>query len=101
MNNLDFSALALIFLVALGTYSLRVSGLLLSSKFSNEGRVKIFLDYLPSTLLLALIFPSIIKEGISGIVATCIIVLCMYKTKNIFLSMSLGVLSVFIFRTYF
>ena len=91
---LDSYSLIIIFLVALGTYSLRVSGLLLSNKFSKEGRVKVFLDYLPATLLLSLVLPSIIKEGIFGIIAGLCIVLCMYKTKNILFSMFLGMLIV-------
>ena len=60
---LEFSSLILIAIVALGTYSLRVSGLLLSNRLVKEGRIKIFLDYLPATLLLALILPSIIKQN--------------------------------------
>lgn len=94
MQAIDLNALLLIFFVALGTYSLRVSGLLLSNRFKNEGRIKIFLDFLPSTLLLALVVPSILKEGIAGLIATIFISICMYKTKNILLSMFLGVIIV-------
>jgi len=97
---LDSYSLIIIFLVALGTYSLRVSGLLLSNKFAKEGRVKVFLDYLPATLLLSLILPSILKEGVSGIIASLCIVLCMYKTKNILLSMFLGVFIIALNRNF-
>ncbi len=62
MNDFTFSALTLIFLVAVGTYRLRVSGILLSSRLSKNRNIELFLDYLPSTLLLALVFPSIVKE---------------------------------------
>ena len=102
MAEINISAILLIALVGLGTYSLRVSGLLLSSKFvKDEGRVKIFLDYLPASLLLALVIPSIIKEGMVGLLASLVIVLCMYKTKSVLLSLVLGVLIVAVSRNYF
>lgn len=97
---LEFSSLILIAIVALGTYSLRVSGLLLSNRLVKEGRIKIFLDYLPATLLLALILPSIIKEGVSGLIASAFIILCMYKTNNILLSMCIGIAIVGLNRNF-
>lgn len=101
MAEVDLNALLLIGLVALGTYSLRLSGLLVSNKFvKDEGRIKIFLDYLPSTILLSLVVPSILKEGFIGVFATACIILCMYKTKNILLSMVIAVLIVAFSRDY-
>jgi|GEM_PF-1474631 len=98
----NINAVLLIALVGLGTYSLRVSGLLLSSKFvKDEGRVKLFLDYLPASLLLALVVPSIIKEGVIGLIASIVIVLCMYKTRSVLLSLVLGVLIVALSRNFF
>lgn len=101
MAEVSISSLLLIALVAIGTYSLRVSGLLLSSRFvKDEGPFKVFLDHLPSTLLLALVVPSILKEGILGLVAGLVIMLCMYKTKSILLSLVLGVLIVALSRNF-
>lgn len=101
MAEVSISSLLLIALVAIGTYSLRVSGLLLSSRFvKDEGSFKVFLDHLPSTLLLALVVPSILKEGILGLVAGLVIMLCMYKTKSILLSLVLGVLIVALSRNF-
>ena len=100
MQSIDLTSLFIIFCVAVGTYSLRVSGLLLSSKLANIGKVKLFLEYLPSTLLLALVMPAIVKEGVVGVFATIIIALCMYKTKSILLSMCLAVLFVALSRNF-
>ncbi|NVJ53936.1 MAG: AzlD domain-containing protein [Campylobacteraceae bacterium] len=100
MDSFTLSALAIIFLVALGTYSLRVSGILLSSKLSKNKNIELFLDYLPSTLLLALVFPSILKEGVAGIIASLLIVLIMYKTNNVLISMCASILFVALFRNY-
>lgn len=86
----EYTSLWLILFVGIGTYSLRISGLMFSNYFTKHDTVKLFLNYLPSTLLLSLVAPSIIKEGLSGIIAILCIVLCMYKTKNILLCMIVG-----------
>ncbi|WP_072679501.1 AzlD domain-containing protein [Arcobacter sp. LA11] len=100
MNDIDLTALFVIFCVAIGTYSLRVSGLLLSNKLVKHENIKIFLDYLPATLLLSLVVPSILKEGVIGVVAILFIALFMYKTRSILLSMVIGVLIVAISRNF-
>ena len=97
----EIFALIIIFSVAVGTYGLRLSGLLLSGKISNEGRIRIFLDYLPPTLLLSFVTPAILKEGIAGILAMVLIAICMHKTKNVFMSMIIGVVTVAISRNFF
>lgn len=101
MDSLDLTALFLIFSISIGTYILRVSGLLLSSKLIQHENIKIFLEYLPATLLLSLVVPSIIKEGVIGFIATIFIAFCMYKTKSILLSMIIGILIVGVSRNLF
>ena len=100
MSNTELYALIIIFLVSIGTYGMRLSGLLLSGKISYEGKIRIFLDYLPPTLLLSFVTPVILKEGLAGIVAFFFIAICMYKTKNIFLSMIVGVVTIAISRNF-
>lgn len=100
MLQIDSTSFLLIILIALGTYTLRVSGLLFSNKLANIGRVKLFLDYLPSTLLLALVMPAIIKEGVIGLLASALIALCMYKTRSILLSMIIAVVFVALCRNF-
>ena len=101
MSDNEIYALIIIFTVAVGTYGLRLSGLLLSGKISNEGRIRIFLDYLPPTLLLSFVTPAILKEGIAGILAMVLIAICMHRTKNVFMSMIIGVVTVAISRNFF
>jgi len=101
MSDTEIYALIIIFSVAIGTYGLRLSGLLLSGKISEEGRIRIFLDYLPPTLLLSFVTPAILKEGIAGVFAMFLIAICMHKTKNVFLSMIIGVVTVAISRNFF
>jgi uncharacterized membrane protein len=100
MDSIDLSTMLIIFCVAIGTYTLRVSGLLISNRLSKEGRIKIFLDYLPSTLLLSLIAPSIVKEGVTGVIATILVVFCMYKTNNTIMAMVIGMVVVALSRNF-
>ncbi len=101
MQEANFTLLLIIFIVAFGTYSLRISGLLLSNKLKKIKNIDVFLESIPATLLIALIVPSIIKEGLSGIFASLIIILIMYKTKNTLLAMCAGVLIIALNRNGF
>jgi uncharacterized membrane protein len=98
MIEYEIKILLIIAIVSLGTYFLRISGLLLSNKLMKIKNIDIFLESIPSTLLIALIVPSIMKEGLIGIITSLFVVLIMYKTKNIFISMSVGVLIIALSR---
>ncbi|PHO12573.1 branched-chain amino acid ABC transporter [Malaciobacter marinus] len=94
----SYDILIIIFFVAIGTYILRVSGLLLSNKLKKFKNIDIFLESIPATLLIALIVPSIIKIGIIGIFAGLITIFIMYKTKSVLLAMSSAVFIVALYR---
>jgi uncharacterized membrane protein len=100
MSSHDMNSFLIIFCVALGTYSLRYFGLIFSSRFLQEGRVKVFLDFLPPTILLSLVAPAIFKEGMLGIIAALCIAISIYTSKNILISMSIGILVVALGRNY-
>ena len=80
MSNIDI--LTIIFFVAIGTYTLRVSGLLLSNRLKKFKNIDIFLDSIPATLLISLIVPSIIKTGLIGIIASLITVFIVDLYRN-------------------
>ncbi|WP_404319567.1 AzlD domain-containing protein [Malaciobacter canalis] len=94
----SYDILIIIFFVAIGTYTLRVSGLLLSNKLKKFKNIDIFLESIPATLLIALIVPSIIKIGTIGIFAGLITIYIMYKTKSVLLAMSTAVFIVALYR---
>ncbi|RXJ80898.1 AzlD domain-containing protein [Arcobacter sp. F2176] len=95
----DSNILLIIFAVAIGTYFLRVSGLLLSTRLKKFKYVDSLLESIPATLLIALIIPPILKEGIVGIIASLFVIGVMIKSKNIFLSMSIGVFIIYLNRS--
>ncbi|WP_321313872.1 AzlD domain-containing protein [Halarcobacter sp.] len=88
----------IIFIVAIGTYFLRISGLLLSNNLKKYKYIDSILETIPKTLLIALIIPPIIKEGTFGIIASLFVIIAMIKTKNIFISMSIGVFIIYLSR---
>ena len=85
---------------AIVTYSLRFGGLMLASKLPNSGRWKRFMDALPGTILLSLIAPGIVSAGLWGGIGALATAVCAYKTKNVILSMLLGVAIVALHRQF-
>jgi uncharacterized membrane protein len=85
---------------AILTYSLRFGGLMLASKLPNSGRWKRFMDALPGTILLSLIAPGIVSAGFWGGIGALATAVCAYKTKNVILSMLLGVAIVALHRQF-
>lgn len=88
------SVLFTILFAALATYFLRAGGLLLAQYLPSSGRMQHFMNVLPGTLMLSLIAPSIYVEGVTGAIAAGLTALCAYKTHNIFLAMTIGVIIV-------
>jgi len=83
---------------ALVTYSLRFGGLILADKFPKSGKFKQFMETLPGTILVALVVPEVLSVGIWGVIAATSTALCVWKTKNVFLAMVVGVAIVAISR---
>ena len=93
MNLISSNSTVLITILcaALVTYTLRIGGLLLAERLPSSGRIKVFMDALPGTILISLIAPGIAASGTWGGVAALATAGCVYKTNNVFLSMIVGV----------
>jgi uncharacterized membrane protein len=85
---------------AIVTYSLRFGGLMLASKLPNSGRWKRFMDALPGAILVSLIAPGIVSAGLWGGIGALATAICAYKTKNVIVSMLLGVAIVALHRQF-
>jgi len=83
---------------AAATYAIRLGGLLLSERMPQRGRFKTFMETLPGTILLALIAPGIFTAGTAGAAAALCTAICTFKTRNLFLSMMLGMAIVAVHR---
>jgi uncharacterized membrane protein len=85
-------------LAALVTYSLRLGGLLLASRFPRAGRFRQGMNALPGAMLFSLVLPSIVSEGVWGVLAAGLTTLIVLRTRNSLLAMLAGMLVIFVSR---
>ena len=83
---------------ALVTYLLRFGGLVLSDKFPKSRRFRQFMATLPGTILVSLVVPEIVSAGFWGGLAALSTALCVWKTKNVFFAMLIGIVIVAVSR---
>ena len=80
------------------TYSLRLGGLLLASRFPRSGRFRRGMDALPGALLFSLVLPSIVAEGVWGLMAAALTAIVVLRTRNTLAAMLCGMLVIFAVR---
>ena len=95
---IDSQVVLAVGLAALVTYSLRLGGLLLASRFPRAGRFRKGMDALPGALLFSLVLPSMVAEGVWGMVAGGLTALTVLRTRNPLLAMLVGILVIFAAR---
>ncbi len=84
-------ALVAIMGMALVTYLTRISGLWLMSRVTLSQRLEAWLGYIPGTVIVSLVAPTIFGTGFAEIGASLATVLVAIRTRNILLSMVVGV----------
>ncbi len=95
---IDPQVLLAVGLAVLVTYSLRLGGLLLASRFPRAGRFRQGMNALPGAMLFSLVLPSIVSEGVWGILAAGLTTLIVLRTRNSLLAMLAGMLVIFVSR---
>ncbi len=86
--------------MALVTYALRAGGLWLMGRVTLSGRVEAWLRYVPGTVLISLIAPGVLSNGVPGAVAAAATVGVAVRTGNALLAMITGVLVVVVVRAF-
>ncbi len=81
--------------MALVTYLTRIGGLWLMSRVTLSGRIKTWLGYLPGAVLVAIVAPTVLSSGLTETGAALVTVLVAARTRNVLLSMVIGVGVVF------
>jgi uncharacterized membrane protein len=87
----SFPALLTILGMALVTYVTRVSGLWLMSHITLSARMEAWLSYLPGTVIVAIVAPTVLSTGLAEVGAALATVLVMVRTRNVLLAMIVGV----------
>lgn len=87
--------------MALVTYLTRLLGLVLISRVPLSGRVQAFLSAVPGAILMALVAPAVLLQGVQEgpqLAAACVTVAVAMKTKNMLLAMLAGIVCISLLR---
>lgn len=76
--------------VGIGTYALRLGGLLLAERLPRTGPVAAGLERLPGIVLLALVVPAVVELGVLGAAAAAATGAVALATKNPLAAMAVG-----------
>ena len=84
--------------MALVTFVIKASGLLLASRLPTEGFAAAWLRHIPGAVLAALVAPAVLNGGPAEAVAAAATALVAILTRNLFAAMAIGVLAVYLAR---
>jgi uncharacterized membrane protein len=85
--------------MALVTYGVRAGGFLLSAWIPQHGFAAAWLRHLPGAMLAAIVAPSVLTGGMAETAAAMLTVLTAVITRNLFISMAVGVIAVWVGRS--
>lgn len=83
-----------ILVMALAAYAVRASGLLIGRRLPQSGAVAEWLREVPAAILVAVVAPEIFRGGIATMLGAAITALVMWRSRNLFLAIGAGVVSV-------
>jgi uncharacterized membrane protein len=81
------------------TYATRAGGLWLVQRFPLNHRTRIWLEYIPGTVLVSIVAPTILTSGLPEAIAGVATVLTALRSRNSLLAMAVGILCVWSLRT--
>ena len=96
---ISFQALVTICGMAFVTYLTRVGGVWLMSHVTLSKRMKVWLEYIPGTVIVALVAPTVLTTGFAEAGAALVTLVVEARTRNVLLSMAVGVIVVWGLRT--
>ncbi|MCA1743650.1 MAG: AzlD domain-containing protein [Desulfovibrionales bacterium] len=82
------------------TYFTRVAGLLIVSRINPSPRLRSFLDHMPSSILVAIIVPSLADKGPAELSAAVLSALTAILTRNLIASLLSGLIAVSLLRYF-
>lgn len=91
----------LIAILAFGAYSIRLIGLVGGQLFSENARLRKFLDDLPGCLIVALIASSLSEADVLTWTAASIAFIVAIISNNVVTTMGLGFLSILVLKLLF
>ena len=86
--------------MGLVTYATRAGGLLLIGRVKMSPFVERWLSYIPGCVLLSIVAPSVSTGGVPDMLASLATLLVALRTRNLLLSMVVGVACVVVLRQF-
>jgi uncharacterized membrane protein len=96
--SLDPQALLAITLMAVATYATRSGGLWLASRLALSERTEAWLGYIPGTILVSLVAPTVLTGGLAETLAAMAVILVALRTGSLPVAMVAGVGAVLVLR---
>jgi uncharacterized membrane protein len=84
--------------MALVTYATRAGGLWALGRVTSSARVEAWLRQLPGTVLVAIVVPAAVANGLAGVLALLATVLVALRTGKLPLALLVGVGTVWLLR---
>ena len=91
-------ALATILGMALVTYLTRIGGYWLIGRLTLSPRLEAALAALPGTILIALLAPMVLAQGLTEALAGAVVVLAVWRTGNLIVAIVVGVAAAALLR---
>jgi uncharacterized membrane protein len=91
-------ALATILGMGLVTYATRIGGVWLMGRIKPSPRIEAWLNYIPGAVLVSLVAPAALTSGPADALAAGCTALVAARTKNLLLSMAVGVAAAWVLR---
>jgi len=82
------------------TYLTRAGGLFIVSRINPSPRFRAFLSHMPSSILVAIIVPSLAGEGYAEFIAATAAGLAAILTRNLIVSLLSGLITVSLLRNF-
>jgi len=96
--SVDRDVLIAIIGMALVTAATRLGGFWLADRFERSPRIDTMLSLLPGAILISIVAPAVIREGINGALAAFSAVVVMRRTGSVLLTLLIGVGVVWLLR---
>jgi branched-subunit amino acid transport protein len=90
MNAFSNDYLAII-LMGISVYIIRVAGFWLAGKIQFNHFTRIWLSYLPGTIMMSIIAPNILTANWVEYIAAAVVIYMMYRFNNLLLALICGV----------
>jgi len=84
--------------MAIATYLTRTGGFWLMSRFTPSKRLERGLRAVPAAILISIIAPSVIANGLPEIMATLATSVIAWRTRSPLIAMTIGVLTIIFLR---